>query len=282
MKKRILYWILYCIVLVGLPLVALSKGPHYAPQAPTAITDPELTAIADLNSDENKLPYYTGPGTASLADLTPFARTILDDADAATVLGTIGGQPLESTLTDIADGTINENLVNTANPWADDEVANDLTLDLLNLSALSSAPGTPVSFKIYLADNDNWDPCDIAGTDDYYVVYTGSEYRAFLKGDGSIPISSVELPSYAHWNTADAKYNDTTNPHVLTVEEVTNGCITNAGATEDRTYTFPAAAKGFNGTVMVSALYQMDIIPHSGEAFYFNGNQMADNVLLEC
>lgn len=36
-------------------------------------------------------------------------------------------QPLESTLTDIADGTIAENLVNTANPWADNEVADDLT-----------------------------------------------------------------------------------------------------------------------------------------------------------
>jgi len=36
-------------------------------------------------------------------------------------------QPLESTLTDIADGTIAENLVNTDNPWADNEVADDIT-----------------------------------------------------------------------------------------------------------------------------------------------------------
>lgn len=33
----------------------------------------------------------------------------------------------DTTLTDIADGTINENLVNTANPWADDEVADNIT-----------------------------------------------------------------------------------------------------------------------------------------------------------
>jgi hypothetical protein len=36
-------------------------------------------------------------------------------------------QPLEATLTDIADGTIAENLVNTANPWADNEVADNIT-----------------------------------------------------------------------------------------------------------------------------------------------------------
>jgi hypothetical protein len=38
-------------------------------------------------------------------------------------------QPLEATLTDIADGNIDENLVNTANPWADNEVADTLTVD---------------------------------------------------------------------------------------------------------------------------------------------------------
>lgn len=36
-------------------------------------------------------------------------------------------QPLEATLTDIADGTILEDLVNTANPWADNEVADTIT-----------------------------------------------------------------------------------------------------------------------------------------------------------
>ena len=38
-------------------------------------------------------------------------------------------QPLEATLTDIADGTIVENLVNTANPWADNEVADNITVE---------------------------------------------------------------------------------------------------------------------------------------------------------
>ena len=83
--------------------------------------DTTLTALANLTTAADQIPYATGADTFAMTPLTPFARTLLDDANAAAALSTLGAAPLASpaltgtpTAPTAATGTRNTQLSTTA------------------------------------------------------------------------------------------------------------------------------------------------------------------------
>lgn len=102
-------------------LTTSAASSNYQPK------DSELTALAGLTSASDKVPYFTGSGTADVATLTTFGRSLIDDVDASgarTTLG-LGSIAVESastylTVTDagntylpLTGGTISSNLTIT-------------------------------------------------------------------------------------------------------------------------------------------------------------------------
>lgn len=67
----------------------------------SSVTNP----LSELSPSPDKIAYYTGSQTASLATLTEFARSILDDTSASAVLSTLGVSSFIKTVLDDADSS---------------------------------------------------------------------------------------------------------------------------------------------------------------------------------
>src|SRR5688500_18697600 len=67
-----------------------------------ALANANLVSLGALPTSADKLPYFTGAGTAAMAQLSTFIRALLDDADAAAARATLGA----ASATLIPSGTV--------------------------------------------------------------------------------------------------------------------------------------------------------------------------------
>jgi len=67
-----------------------ASNPHGTTYAQLASIPAALDAIDGLTPAADRIPYYTGANSASLAPLSAFGRSLIDDADQATARATLG------------------------------------------------------------------------------------------------------------------------------------------------------------------------------------------------
>jgi hypothetical protein len=130
--------------------------------------DSELTAIAGLASAADRLPYFTGSGTASLAVFTAAGRALVDDSDAAAQRATLGAEAA------ITPGT-------SAQYWRGDKTWINLIAGLVGNTPAGSISATNVQQAINELDSEK-QPLDseltaiagLASAADRLPYFTGS------------------------------------------------------------------------------------------------------------
>lgn len=195
--------------IVALPLSDGGTGGTDAASARTSLGlaigtnvqayDAGLQSISGLTTAADKMIYTTALDTYAVTDLTPFARTILDDANAAAVVTTIGAQPLDAGLTSISGLTTaaDKMIYTTA---LDTYAVTDLTgfartlLDDADATTMRTTLGLTIGTNVQAYDAELAAIAALATTDGNIIVGNGSTWVA---ESGATARTSLGLGSLA-------------------------------------------------------------------------------------
>jgi len=205
--------------------------------------DAELEALSSVTSAANKLPYFTGSGTASVTDLSAFGRTLIDDADASAARTTLGVD---------AAGTDNSTDVTLVTSTADylSISGQAITLGLIDLTA-------DVSGTLPLA-NGGIGATTAAGARSNLGIVIGTDVQAYdaeLAALASVTSAANKLPYFTGSGTAA----------VTDLSSFGRTLIDDADASAART-TLGVDAAGTDNSTNVTLAGSYDYLTISGQA----------------